>query len=289
MKHLLYVAVTCLLCLSAMAEPMVLWPDGAPGAIGNEDADIPMLTVNLAPKDSNTGAAVVVCPGGGYGALAMDHEGKQVAEWFNRNGINAIILKYRIAPRYHHPAPMQDVQRALRTVRYNAKDWGIDPGRIGVMGFSAGGHLASTAGTHYDAGDPTAKDPIEQVSCRPDFMILVYPVITLDDPYAHKGSRRNLIGENPSKELQDSLSNEKQVTDDTPPTFLMHTYDDTGVPCENSIFFYLALRQHHVPAEMHLYEPGKHGFGLAPNDPVLSTWPDRCIDWLKTRGIISSK
>jgi acetyl esterase/lipase len=197
------------------------------------------------------------------------------------------MLKYRISPRYKHPAPLQDAQRAIRTVRARAKEWNVDPDRIGILGFSAGGHLASTAATHFDKGNSDAQNPIERASCRPDFAVLVYPVISLTTEYTHRGSKRNLLGKNPDPKLAELLSNEKQVTAETPPTFLMHTSGDKGVPAENSILFYLALRKAGVPAEMHIYEKGGHGFGLAPNDPVLSTWPDRCIAWMRVRGILA--
>jgi len=277
----------------------LLWPNGAPGALGNEDQDKPSLTIFVPPADKANGCAVVICPGGGYGALAVDHEGLQVGQWLNSFGVTGIMLKYRIAPRYHHPAPLQDAQRSLRTVRYWASNpqlkiqnstLNIDPRRIGIMGFSAGGHLASTAGTHFDAGKPDAKDPIERMSCRPDFMILVYPVISLDTQWAHVGSRKNLLGADPDPKLVESLSNEKQVTPETPPTFLIHTSGDSGVPAENSILFYMALHKAKVPVEMHIYEKGQHGFGLARDpkryDPVLSTWPDRCQAWMGVRGLL---
>jgi acetyl esterase/lipase len=230
----------------------------------------------------------VVCPGGGYGALADDHEGRQVARWLNSLGVAAFVLKYRIAPRYHHPAPLRDAQHAIRTVRANAQDWHIDPQRVGIWGFSAGGHLASTAGTHFDDGKPDAEDPIERVSCRPDFLILAYPVITFTEPSTHKGSRRNLLGQEPDPKLVESLSNEKQVTAQTPPTFLFHTDADRGVPPENSVLFYLALRKAGVPTELHIYEKGQHGVGLAPKDPILSSWPGRLADWMKGRGLLTA-
>jgi acetyl esterase/lipase len=264
----------------------LLWPNGAPGAVGDQDSDKPSLTVFLPDPKTATGAAVVVCPGGGYGFLANVHEGKDPAEFLNKLGVAAFVLKYRIAPRYHHPAPLQDAQRALRTVRGRAKEWNLDAKKIGIWGFSAGGHLASTAATHFDDGKTDADDPIEKVSCRPDFAILCYPVITLEDPYCHKGSRDNLLGKNPDPKLVESLSNDKQVTDKTPPTFMFHTNADTGVPPENSVLFYLALRKAKVPAELHIYEEGMHGVGLAPKDPVLSTWPDRLAAWLKVRGLV---
>lgn len=183
------------------AKPSIqaLWPDGAPGAVGREEADKPSITIYLPPADKATGAAIVVCPGGGYGALAMDHEGKQGAEWLNANGIAAFVLRYRIAPRYKHPAPLEDAQRAIRTVRARAAEWRVDPGRIGILGFSAGGHLTSTAGTHFDKGKPSANDPIDRVSCRPDFLVLVYPVISFTTEYTHRGSLGNLLGGDPER------------------------------------------------------------------------------------------
>jgi len=271
----------------AVERPTVpLWPSGAPGAAGTEDADQPSLTLYSLPVGQSARSAVVVCPGGGYGALAMDHEGRQVAEWMNSLGIAAYILKYRLAPRYHHPAMMQDAQRALRYVRAHAEPWGIAPDRIGIWGFSAGGHLASTAATHFDAGDPSAPDPIDRASSRPDFAILAYPVITCSEPFEHRGSCRNLLGDNPDPTLAEYLSSEKQVTAQTPPTFLFHTDDDQAVPVENSVAFYMALRKAGVPAELHIYQHGPHGVGLAQKDPILSSWPQRLADWLRLRGLL---
>jgi acetyl esterase/lipase len=267
-------------------QPIKLWPDAAPGAIGNEPADVPTITPYLPPRERATGAAVVVCPGGGYQMLA-DHEGRPVAEWLNSIGIAAFVLKYRIAPRYHHPAPMLDAQRALRTVRARAAEWGIDPRRIGILGFSAGGHLASTAATHFDAGRAAA-DPVERVSSRPDLVILIYPVITMREQ-THGGSKRNLIGERPDPQLVALMSNDEQVTKETPPAFLIHTVNDDAVPVENSLLFAAALRRAGVPYEMHLYERGPHGFGLAPNDPALSSWPERCADWLRLHGFAAPR
>jgi acetyl esterase/lipase len=266
-------------------KTVLLWPDGAPGAVGTEDADRPSLTLYSLPVGSNPHSAVVVCPGGGYAALAMDHEGRQIAEWLNSQGMAAYILKYRLAPRYHHPAMMLDVQRALRYVRDHAEPWGIAPQRIGVWGFSAGGHLASTAATHFDAGNPAAADPIDRVSSRPDFAILAYPVITCSESFKHEGSCRNLLGADPDPKLAEYMSNEKQVTSQTPPTFLFHTGDDPGVQVENSVAFYLALRKEHVQGELHVYQHGPHGVGLAPKDPILSSWPQRLAAWLRLQGI----
>ena len=267
----------------------LLWPNGAPGAVGDEEKDKPSITVYLPVADKANGAGVVVCPGGGYGALAVDHEGKQVADWLNANGVAAFVLRYRIAPRYKHPAPLEDAQRAIRTVRARASEWKVDPNRLGILGFSAGGHLTSTAATHFDRGNKDAADPIDRVSCRPDFAVLVYPVISFTTDYTHKGSRKNLLGENPDEKLVESLSNELQVTAETPPTFLVHTNEDSGVPPENSVLFYLALRKAKVPAEMHIYEKGRHGLGLGPNDPAFSTWPQHCITWLRGRGLLEKK
>ena len=266
----------------------LLWPAGAPGALGSEDRDKPSITIRLADPAKANGTAVIVCPGGGYGNLAMDHEGAQIAAWLNNLGISAFILKYRLGPIYHHPAPLQDAQRALRTVRSRAKEYKVDPNRFGIWGFSAGGHLASTTGTHFDDGKPSASDPIDRVSSRPDFMILAYPVISLTTEYVHKGSRKNLLGDPYDPALAEQLSNEKQVISRTPPTFLFHTDDDAGVPVENSVLFFLALKKAKVPAEMHIYQKGKHGVGLAQSDPVLSTWPDRLKDWLQIRGLLAA-
>ncbi len=264
----------------------LLWPGGAPGASGREDADKPSLTVYSAPEKSAVQTAVIVFPGGGYGFLAKDHEGDQIARWLNSLGIQAFVLQYRIAPRYHYPAPILDAQRAVRFVRTHAAEYKISPSRIGIWGFSAGGHLASTTGTHFDAGDANAADGIDRASSRPDFMILAYPVISFTTPYTHTGSMHNLLGAEPDPKLQNSLSNETQVTAQTPPTFLFHTDEDNAVPAENSVLFYLALRKAGVPAELHIYERGPHGVGLAPTDAVLGSWPGRLKDWLEIRGLL---
>lgn len=269
--------------------PQPLWPGEAPGAVGKAPQDIPSVTVYLPPADKNTGAAVVICPGGGYGFLAMDHEGHQIARWLNSFGVAGIILQYRIAPRYRHPAPLQDAQRALRYTRAQAEAWKIDPKRVGILGFSAGGHLASTAGTHFDSGDADSKDPVDRQSCRPDFLVLCYPVITFKGPFAHIGSRNNLLGKDASDELVENLCNDKQVTPKTPPTFLVHTTEDTGVPPENSILFYQALQKNKVPAELHIYDKGRHGLGLGPKDLPFSSWPERCQEWMRTQGVLRIK
>jgi acetyl esterase/lipase len=271
-----------------MPNAELLWPNGAPGALGDTDADKPSLTPYVVPEGRGTGTAVIVCPGGGYGALSMDKEGDQIARWLNSIGVTAFVLKYRLGPRYHHPIELGDAQRAIRTVRTKAGEYRVRPDRIGIMGFSAGGHLASTAGTHFDSGNPNAADPIDRAGSRPDFLILCYPVITLTTPYTHRGSLRNLLGDQPDPKLVENLSNELQVTPQTPPTFLFHTNSDTGVPAENSMLFYMALRKAGVPAEIHIYERGPHGVGLAQTDEALSSWPARLADWLRVRGLLNT-
>jgi acetyl esterase/lipase len=274
-------ASVCLAAQTAAPSNILLWPQGAPGALGNTETDIPLLEPFPAPGPIKVPTAVIVCPGGGYAHLAITYEGEDVARWLNTLGISGFVLKYRLGPRYHHPIEIGDAQRAIRYVRAHAKELGIEPNRIGIWGFSAGGHLAASTGTHFDPGKTDSPDPIERESSRPDFMILAYPVITMKDPYAHAGSRTNLLGNNPDPSLVELLSNELQVKPDTPPAFLFHTTEDKTVPVENSVEFYLALRKAGVPAEMHIYLKGRHGVGLAPNDPVLSKWPGQLADWLK--------
>ena len=273
-------------------EPKVelLWPQGAPGANGDSPADKPTLTIWLPPADQAVGTGVVICPGGGYGGLAKDHEGVAVAKWLNSLGVAGFVLEYRHrGTGYGHPAPLDDAQRALRTVRARASEFMVKPDQIGVLGFSAGGHLASTLDTHFDKGQPEAADPIARVSCRPDFAILIYPVISLDAPFTHGGSKANLLGKDPDPKLVASLSNDTQVTAETRPTFLVHTTEDTAVPPENSIAFYAALRKANVPAEMHIYEKGAHGLGLAPNQPGMKNWPAVCGDWLRAHGFLGKE
>ena len=263
-----------------------LWPDGAPGALGAADADVPAITVFL-PRTMTAGTpAMIVCPGGGYGALAANHEGRQVANFLNSLGMAAFVLRYRLGPKYHHPIQLGDIQRAIRTVRAKSGEWRIDGSRIGVMGFSAGGHLAMTASTLFDAGQADAADPIDRASSRPDFAVLGYPVISMTAAWTHQGSRRNLLGDPADAELAAKLSGEKAVTKETPPTFIFHTNQDTGVPAENSVHYYLALRQAGVPAEMHVFERGPHGVGLANNDPALSAWSSLLAQWLRLRGAV---
>ncbi len=245
----------------------------------------PDIKVYLPSKKNATGQAMVICPGGGYGILAYDWEGTDIAKWLSSKGIAGIVLKYRlpnsksnIVP---HLTPLMDAQRAIRLVRANAARWNIKRDKVGIMGFSAGGHLASTAGTHFDNGNPNSKDSIDKLSSRPDFLVLMYPVISLSPPFTHSGSRKNLLGEYPDEKLQKFYSNDQQVTKETPPTFIVHATDDTAVPVENSLLFYQALKTNKVPAEMHIYPYGGHGFGLAVGKGYLETWPDRCIDWLR--------
>ena len=266
-------------------EVIELWPAGAPLAKGTADEDKPTLAIYLPERP--IGTAVVVCPGGGYRNLAMDHEGDQIARWYNSLGIAAFVLKYRLGPKYNHPAQISDVQRAIRIVREGAWRYGVRPDRIGVMGFSAGGHLASTAATHFDAGDANAKDPIDRASSRPDYAVLCYPVISLTTEYTHQGSKTNLLGESPDAALAERLSNEKRITPETPPTFLWHTNEDTAVPPENSVLFYLGLRKAGVPAELHIFERGRHGMGLGWTDRVLGQWPDLLANWLYSRGLLT--
>ena len=275
--------------LQAQHEPdtIPLWPQGAPEAKGQAPQDQPTLIRYPAPKETATGAAVVVCPGGGYSTLAMDHEGHQIAQWLNSFGVSAYIVTYRVGKNgYQHPIPMNDGKRAIRTVRARANDWEVDPNRIGVLGFSAGGHLASTLGTHFDAGNTQATDPIDQASSRPDFMVLLYPVITFTEDYQHAGSRRNLLGEDADPTLVASLSNETQVKDNTPPTFLVHTSEDTGVPPQNSIYFYLALHEKGIPVELHIYEKGRHGLGMGSRGSAFASWPERCEEWMQGQGLL---
>lgn len=274
--------------ISKAQTPIPLWENGAPNAVGSEAIDIPTITPYLAPKETATGAAIIVFPGGGYSHLSEIKEGSDVAKWLNSLGISAFILKYRLGMKYHQPNQLLDAARAIRMVRSRAKVWDLDASRIGILGFSAGGHLASTLGTRSDAGKPEASDPIERVSSRPDLMILLYPVITMGE-FTHQGSKLNLLGENPTSELIRQYSNELNVNKETPPTFIAHATTDTAVPVENSLMFVDALRKAKVPFELHLYEQGPHGFGLAPTMPILASWTGRCADWLGVHGFTTSK
>lgn len=266
---------------AAPLEPVLLWPDGAPGALGTADTDRPTLTPYLAPAEKGSGAAVVVCPGGGYGGLAS-HEGKDYANWLNEIGVHAFVLKYRLGSHgYRHPRMLEDVSRAVRMVRAKGAEWMVDSKRVAVMGSSAGGHLASTLLTHFDLGRPDATDAVDRQSCRPDLGILCYPVISLGQ-FTHQGSKRNLLGENPRPELVKALSNELQVTQDTPPTFLWHTAEDQAVPVENSLLFAEALRAAKVPFALHVFERGRHGIGLANGHP----WTIALKFWLDEHGFL---
>lgn len=258
-----------------------LWSEGAPGALGTEPKDVPTLTVRKVESNSATGA-LIICPGGGYGGLAMDHEGKQIIEWANSIGLTAVLCDYRHRGKgYGHPAPSQDALRAVRMVRAKASEWNIDPNKIGIMGFSAGGHLVSTVITQFDAGDKDSIDPIARESSRPDFAILCYPVISMGSSFTHRGSEVNLLGEKATKETLEGFASERNVRSDTPPTFLMHTVEDKPVPVENSLVFYQAMIAKGVPGELHVYQKGPHGVGLARNIPGTSDWPLACQRWLK--------
>ena len=274
---------------SAQAQPtnsFPLWPEGAPGALGKEDKDIPTLTPYLPDPGKATGAAVVICPGGGYGMLAP-HEGVQYARFLNEYGIAGFVLKYRLGSSgYRHPAMLQDAARAVRLVRTRAGEWKVDPKRIGIMGSSAGGHLASTLLTHFDAGQADAADPIERQSSRPDLGILCYAVISLGE-FGHRGTMNNLLGNDPSPELVRLLSNELQVTKETPPCFIWHTYEDNAVPVENSLQFAEALCKAGVPCDLHIYQKGQHGIGLGTSDwnpEKRHPWTHDCIFWLQAQG-----
>ena len=265
--------------------PIPLWPGGAPGALGTNAADIPTLTPYLPDPTNTTGAALVVCPGGGYSHLAP-HEGNDYALWLNQHGVTCFVLKYRLGSHgYRHPAMFNDVTRALRMVRADAADWKIDPHRIGIIGSSAGGHLAATLLTHFDSGNTNSDDPIERQSSRPDLGILCYAVITMGE-YAHQGSKDSLLGKHPSKKLVKLLSNELQVKTNTPPCFIWCTYEDKTVPMENSLMFAEALRKNHVPFDLHIYQKGAHGMGLKDKPPFTHPhpWAADCLFWLKQQG-----
>lgn len=257
-----------------------LWEKDVPGFNSEFSDQIPGIVPYLAETEQCT-SAVIVFPGGGYNHKAA-HEGEPVALWLNSIGISAFVLEYRVYP-YQHPYPLLDAQRAVRYVRYHAHEWKIDPNRIGVLGFSAGGHLASTVGTHFDLGNSNSNDPVERMSCRPDAMILCYPVITFGE-FRHDGSMKALLGDNPSRELVDFLSNETQVTSETPPAFLWHTANDQAVPVENSLLFASALSRNKIPFELHIFPDGRHGLGLAQEHPQVSGWTGLCEKWLESIG-----
>src|SRR5262245_52544496 len=287
------VLVSCLFAAQPPAPPLLqepqtvlLWPNGAPGALGQDDADKPALTIYMPPNTAGPMAAVIIAPGGSYARLSMNLEGRARANYLNTLGVAAFVLRYRLGPRYHHPIELGDAQRAIRTVRARAAEWHIAPDRIGFLGFSAGGHLASSVSTHYDAGRADAADPIDRVSSHPDFAVLGYPVISFIEAWTHQGSKTNLLGESPDAALARSLSSETQVTASTPPTFIYHTNADTVVPMENAVAYFLALRKAGVPAEMHVFRNGAHGSGLAQQDPALAEWPRLLANWLRVSGFM---
>ena len=274
---------------SAQEKEIPLWANGAPGAKGQKPVDIPTITPFLVQKENNTKAAIVICPGGGYGGLAQ-HEGKTYAQFLQKHGINSFVLKYRLGSAgYRHPIMLMDAARAIRTVRTKSSEWNIDPKKIGIMGSSAGGHLTSTMITHFDNGDPKARDLIDRTSSRPDIGILCYPVITMGE-FTHRGSKRNLLGDNPPGELVDLLSSEKQVKKNTPPTFIWHTMEDRAVPVENSLLFTSALRKSKIPFSLHIYQKGRHGIGLADKPPFKNVhpWAKDLVFWLTEQGFITN-
>lgn len=309
MKTRQYLCLFLMLCffsteLSAQPFTVKLWPDGIPGSktdasyieeIITSEGRItrcnrvvnPDLTVYLPPAGKGNGAAVLICPGGGYATLAFDHEGNAVARWLNENGIAGIVLKYRLPSdrimENRSIGPLQDAQEAMRVIRRNAGEWNLDPSKIGVIGFSAGGHLASTISTHYADNVYKVKD---QTDARPDFSLLIYPVISMDSTITHIGSRTNLIGRKASPELERRFSNDKQITSDTPPAFLVHSADDTVVPVVNSLNYFKGVQALKIPCELHIFQKGGHGYGLATKGGTESSWPDLCLKWLKSIGII---
>jgi acetyl esterase/lipase len=268
-------------------QTIPLWPNGAPGALGDENADRPSLTIYMPPNTSGRMTAVIVAPGGGYAHLSMNLEGREPANYLNALGIAAFVLQYRLGPRYRHPIQLGDVQRAIRLVRSRASEWHLAADRIGIMGFSAGGHLASLASTRFDAGDASATDAVDRVSSRPDFAILAYPVISFTESWTHQGSKKSLLGDDIDPALARSLSTDAQVTAQTPPTFLFHTNADTTVPVENSIHYFLALRAAGVAAELHVFKDGRHGSGLGLQDPALAEWPTLLANWLRASGFLA--
>jgi acetyl esterase/lipase len=302
-KSVFAAGLLALLCCSLTAQENIvkLWPGNIPGAIENSsypaetlaargwivNISNPTLLVFPASGENNKGTAVVICPGGGYAGVATGIEGVPVAEWFNSLGISAFVLKYRLPNdaimKDKSVGPLQDAQEAIRYVRRNASKWGINPTKIGIMGFSAGGHLASTLSTHYDE---LVYQPSDNTSARPDFSILIYPVISLDPAISHRGSGYNLIGRNPSDEQVKRFSNELQVAKDTPPAFLVHSADDTTVPVQNSISYFSSLKKMNIPAELHIYESGGHGYGMGRTKNSESFWTEACKKWLQMKGLL---
>ncbi|MGA2685771.1 MAG: alpha/beta hydrolase [Verrucomicrobiota bacterium] len=279
--------LSLILSHAEMKNAVLLWPNGAPGALGTNAPDVPTLTPYFPDPTNRTGAAMVICPGGGYAHLAP-HEGNDYALWLNQHGVTCFVLKYRLGLNgYHYPAEFEDVTRAMRLVRARAGEWKIDPHRIGIMGSSAGGHLASTLLTHFDSGNANSNDPIEQQSSRPDLGILCYAVITMGE-YTHQGSKQYLLGKHPSSKLVKLLSNELQVKTNTPPCFIWCTYEDQTVSMENSLMFAGALRKNHVPFDLHIYQKGGHGMGLADKPPFAHPhpWAGDCLFWLKAQNFV---
>lgn len=296
---ILFIAFGTIMTSYSQSFRMNLYPDGqVPNYrdVGEEEqwdttdivriarVQVPDIAVYLPSKKNSTGETVIICPGGGYHRLAYDWEGGDIARFWNSKGIAAVVLKYRLptsdAQVIPHKSPLMDAQRAMRLVRYHAADWGVDPDMIGIMGFSAGGHLASTLSTHFDSGDPVSGDPVERVSCRPDFSILMYPVVSFTGEFQHSGSRKALVGDDET--LMRHYSNELQVTGQTPPAILIHSADDRSVPAENSIVYYQALLENGVPGELHIYPYGGHGYSLAIGMGHLSGWPERAFEWVKS-------
>jgi acetyl esterase/lipase len=295
-----------LFCLAASAQPTTVkvWPNGAPGSISNaayredtvrtetgapriQHVTDPELTAYLLPKDNYRHSAVIICPGGSYGRLAIDHEGYDVAAWFNRMGVVGIVLKYRLPSdsimKDKSIGPLQDAQEAIRIVRRYAEAWNIDPHKIGIMGFSAGGHLAASASTLYLR---RTYEPGDSTSARPDFSLLIYPVISMQDGMTHENSRNNLLGERPDSEQINLFSTERQVAAGTPPAFLVHSSNDKSVPLAGSVAYFTTLNKYSIPAEMHIYETGGHGYGLAKNGTTESAWPNACLNWMKAHGLV---
>lgn len=306
MKRIPIIPIIIFLCLYEMVfaqqEILNIWPNKIPGAIENSDytestdssdnwlktfrVTNPKLDYYPADEEISNGTAVIICPGGAYWLLAVGHEGAAVAHWFNRLGISAFVLKYRLPSNEimndKSVGPLQDAQEAIRMVRRNANEWGIDPDRIGIMGFSAGGHLASTASTHFDENVYEA----DTISARPNFSLLIYPVITMKPEFTHQGSKKNLLGENPSEEQIIRFSNELQVNEDTPPAFLVHSLNDGAVPVQNSINYAMAMKNFLIPCELHIYQHGGHGYGLGRSNDTESYWPDACENWLRVLGFL---
>jgi acetyl esterase/lipase len=276
---------------------MKLWPNDTPGEVVSPKPEEtfegkrvryvsePTLTVYLPTKEMNTGVAVVICPGGGYSIEAMDHEGYEVGEFLQAHGIAGIVLKYRL-PFGHSEMPLQDAQQAMKMVRFHAEEWSIDPQKVGVAGFSAGGHLASTLSTHYDLGIKDSKNPIERLSCRPDFSILLYPVVTFKEEWGHMGSRVNLIGNTNDWKIIQNFCNELQVNNQTPPAFIALADDDTSVKPRNSIEYYMALKKEGIPAELHIFKEGGHGFGMHKTGKAHDQWPLMVVEWMKAMKYI---